>query len=507
MSTFHLNLTSSMADSQELARKVSATPMRYITEAYHQTPRGFESLDALTNVWSDVPETIELGVIDMFLFHLRAEKVPTCTPFSPQRHNNATCAYLSLDAMDCGDSRWLDWDRVLRILFVSPAFREAVVETPGSIELWTNLSIGELESLRKHDGVAIPSITLLNPFINSSAYPNVHARLLSAVDGDTNSFMRLLLQCTRRASKYIHLEQGPISLHFYIRLLNGLCRPTPHPLRRAFFDAGGIATVTRVFLAFSQSISSDPTEDQLTLLTSFITFISEYLEGDDYLGVVHAIKAGLPYAFLACLSTLLRLPQNSTEMAWDIVFKVLPAYMVYQSFRTALFPFVDDCHHERISLPSEFQSWAPFMLRLSSTFESTRRANEAFRRCENLQKLDWKAGHRKVCKPIEFDGELGRRRHFDILGIRKIAQAMVDSNFATLHAIALRDFPDTPHEDLVPFVDLTQYLKIEYKVTAMGADDEIAEASPQVGRAFVIVLIRNGSKVETPAGLASESGV
>ncbi|KAJ7627045.1 hypothetical protein FB45DRAFT_1004653 [Roridomyces roridus] len=212
--------------------------------------------------------------------------------------------------------------------------------------------------------------------------------------------------------------------------------------------------------------------------------------------------------------------QTTEDMAWHIVLKVLPPYLVYHSFRAALLPFVDDCHHERISVPSSLKkAFEPLSL-LDAALEPTRRASGG---CDNLQchrfdtqislkacqvarycsqacqKSDWKAGHREACKLMECDSALGRRRYCDMSGVRDLAQHFSDYNFATLQAIAEGDFPDTPHEDLVPCIDFTEYPKIAYKVAIIGGElvsDEfrpIAEACRAVGVTFVIALKRNGT--------------
>ncbi|KAJ7626994.1 hypothetical protein FB45DRAFT_57158 [Roridomyces roridus] len=60
-----------------IVRRVSATPASYIGRARHQTRAGLGALSELSAVWTEVPDTMELGVIDLFLSHLRGEMVPS----------------------------------------------------------------------------------------------------------------------------------------------------------------------------------------------------------------------------------------------------------------------------------------------------------------------------------------------------------------------------------------------------------------------------------------------
>jgi hypothetical protein len=78
----------------ELVRRIGAAPARvfsssthfsfaplsrlqYIESARHQSPQGLAALLDLSMAWADVPGMMELGIIDMFLGHLREEKAPT----------------------------------------------------------------------------------------------------------------------------------------------------------------------------------------------------------------------------------------------------------------------------------------------------------------------------------------------------------------------------------------------------------------------------------------------
>ncbi|KAJ7876615.1 hypothetical protein B0H13DRAFT_2054973 [Mycena leptocephala] len=83
----------------EVARELEATPSKYIESARRQSTPGLASLLDLFMVWQTVPKTMELGIVDMLLSHLRADKAPLLTPVPRPWQLDADFANLSLVAL------------------------------------------------------------------------------------------------------------------------------------------------------------------------------------------------------------------------------------------------------------------------------------------------------------------------------------------------------------------------------------------------------------------------
>jgi hypothetical protein len=328
--------------------------------------------------WADVPGMMELGIIDMFLGHLREEKAPT-TP--RQWKLDADFAHLSLVALG-GAERFIDdprymshsravantwpgifkWcsyiysarvasesaqdrrmflDSIVRLFYVLSRFNTfimAMIRSAGCIELIAKC--WALEDIPRQSIILgpIPTTTLGTVVKCAAALGkhDVYERVIRAAGGDANSIVQLLLGRVKKAAKTFNPDLGALGLSWHIDLLVELCQPCPHALRRGFFDAGVIAIVTSAFVALSRTIDQNPTPDSVSLMVSCFKFFSRYLEGDDYPSLVHVVKAGFLAAFLDCSSAFHRMPKESQEAALYIVRRVLPPYLVYRSFIEAV---------------------------------------------------------------------------------------------------------------------------------------------------------------------------
>ncbi|KAJ7870439.1 hypothetical protein B0H13DRAFT_1634751 [Mycena leptocephala] len=318
---------------------------------------------------------MELGIIDMFLGHLREEKAPTSTTIPRQWKLDADFAHLSLVALG-GAERFIDdprylshsraventwpgifeWcsyiynaraapesaqerrmflDSIVRLFYVLSRFNTfimAIIRSAGCIELVAKCWALETSQTEHHLGADSHHDTG-DPALGKH---DVYERVIRAAGGDANSIVQLLLGRVRKAAKTFNPDLGALGLSWHIDLLVELCQPCPHALRRGFFDAGVIAIVTSAFVALSRAIDQNPTPDSVSLMVSCFKFFSRYLEGDDYPSLVHVVKAGFLAAFLDCSSAFHRMPKESQEAALYIVRRVLPPYLVYRSFIEAV---------------------------------------------------------------------------------------------------------------------------------------------------------------------------
>ncbi|KAJ6575584.1 hypothetical protein DFH09DRAFT_981151 [Mycena vulgaris] len=524
----------------ELLRKVSATPSKYIQTARHQSGPGLSALLDLSMIWAGVPQIMELGIIDMLLSHLRAEKAPASSRRKWQR--DADFANLSLFALGAmepfiddpryqtqsravvsawpGIFKWCSYiydarvasasaedrrmflDTLVKLFYVLSRFNQfvmAMIGTPGCLELVTKFWALEdipagVESIVQGP---IPTATLAL-LLKCSALlgkNDIYKRVTKAAGGDSDFVVQLVLARVKKLTKAMDPDRGALALSWHIDLICELCLPSPHPLRRAFFDANVIPTVTSAFVALSCTIVDHPTPNCVLMMVSCFAFFSRYLEGDDYPSLVHATKAGFLAAFLDCSPTFRLMPAESVEVALNIIRQVLPRYLVYRSFieavNAALKQFQTPHYEALIAQPHVQAAWGPFVGRLTkwmSPLEHTLKlksegspvqcdyvhcqlldVKNSFSKCgackvvyycsPECQRLAWRSSHRTACKQLkaEQDGHRNKGRpKADREFLHGLSQWEADVNFAIFHDLAERHFPNTPHADLMPCVDFNK---------------------------------------------------
>ncbi|KAJ7627020.1 hypothetical protein FB45DRAFT_1059877 [Roridomyces roridus] len=525
----------------DILRKVGATPARYIATARQRNRAGFTALRELSMVWTDIPVTLDLRVVDLFLSHLREDSVP---PSGRQWQLDADFAFFALSALaflprlprdtkydvQCtailrawpGINKWSQYiydahissppdrqrmflDGLIKVFFSFSevdTFSAPMVDTPGCLELVTKLwTLDDVpvasRSAATSIGVAQTLASLLKTFAcRGSTDPDIYDRVVEAAGGDAEFVIQLCLDRVKKCTKSLDAHGGSYNLVAQIDVLTHLCMPNVHPLRKALYAGDGIPLVTSAFVALSLILSRDPTEEAVTLLDLFIIFFSIYIAGDsDYLSVIRAAKAGFLLAFLDCSAAFPRMSQATIDRALAIVHDILPPYTVYRSFLEATTPFVeklDEPHYARLfAVPMTQAAFAPFfsqrVKRLPALLCEIEIKNEGSpRRCDNMkchhldaknkfkicngcrsmyycspecQKLDWKATHRNLCKSLNTDRSryLAKNRpKSDADSLQGFVQWTTDVNFAAFHEIAERNFPNIPHEYLMPCIDFTR---------------------------------------------------
>ncbi|KAJ7627177.1 hypothetical protein FB45DRAFT_1082359 [Roridomyces roridus] len=340
---------------------------------------------------------------------------------------------------------------------------------------------------------------------------DAHDRVLSVVDGDADFFVRLVFRRLRKVCKRFDDSSATVTpLALYIQLLQSLCLPDEHPLRLAFFNAGGIACVTRAFVAGSRIIRSSPVDQQVLLLLTCVSFFVKHLEGDGCLGVVRAMKMGFLQALLNCSPTFPQMPKEFVDAAMAIVRHLLPPYAVYRSFVDAVTPFLKEREQEKVTaLPAIGTALTPFWSELAERVHALGDTDDEVTKCDNIecQRLDTERTFKMCggCQVVYYcsrecqDRPLGRRDRIDQSRIQTLAQKMVHLNSATFHAIAERDFPDTPRKELVPCVDLSRVPEVFSVRTFDEAIGErfrpTADWHSSHGIASIVCMRKNGSEV------------
>ncbi|KAJ7627086.1 hypothetical protein FB45DRAFT_1082186 [Roridomyces roridus] len=258
--------------------------------ARQQNRAGLDALHDLSKVWADIPQTVELGVVDLFLSYLQ-ELAPTPSS-SREWQIEAEFAYMSLaDAILAGLPGIIKWSQYIFDMQAedSPAYIHTLIKLfsvcaddhkwattlvyiPGSLELTIRLWMWEGVS-----GSVCSARTLTWLLVNPTSRRNreVFDRVVDAVNGDISSIARLAIRQVKKATKTLDgsvTKQNDLSV--FINLISTVCFPLPlhppHPLRHAFFEAGFVVPVTRSFVTVSPLILPHPTQIQEKMLSSFM---------------------------------------------------------------------------------------------------------------------------------------------------------------------------------------------------------------------------------------------
>ncbi|KAJ7466019.1 hypothetical protein FB451DRAFT_1093503 [Mycena latifolia] len=537
----------------ELLRKVRATPMRYIQSARQQSPPGLSALLDMSSVWPHVPQMMELGIVDMLLAHLRADKAPMLTrrwqldadfahlalfalagmePFFdlPQYDSQARavldawpgifkwCAYIYevRVASASAQKRRIFLDTLVKVLYVLSRFNKfanPMIGTPECLELLTKLWMLEEIPAGVESIILGPIPTTTLALVLKCAallgHDDIYDRVVRAAGGDSDFVVQLVLGRVKKATKVLNPNLGALGLSWHVDLITELFAPAAHPLRRAFFDADVIPTVTAAFVALSRVIVRTRTPDCVTLLVACISFFARYLEGDDYLALVHAVKAGLLPALLDCSSALPHLPPGNVEIAVDIVGRVLPRYLVYRSFIEASHAALEQVrrspqHAAILAQPQVQALWTPFLALLAERLPFLEHLRQVKRegtpvRCDYIkcrivdvkqnfkqcgacqavyycspecQRLAWKSAHKAACAHIRAERDRHRdkgRPKTDMEFTHHLATEDAYARAADLHALADRLFPGTPRPELMLRSDYTQVPPV-YSVVRRAAD-------------------------------------
>ncbi|KAJ7627035.1 hypothetical protein FB45DRAFT_1029398 [Roridomyces roridus] len=500
----------------------------------------------------DIPETMALGVVGVFMSHLREE----LAPFSPREWGiDADFAYRSLIALtavdtfsngsgvaaqadqilvgvpgiikwseyiydihiDCASSFGMDrlrlWTliRLFSAVAADHALAPALLEVPGGLELLTKLWIWE-------GGVDVASshvlLSILQHSVTSGKKDSLE-RIIRTADGNPCNVAALALRRTKKASKGLHsvdTDEALPCLTTHINLLFTLCRLSHNPLRQAFYDEGLIKTVTRSFAGASRAIP------QITQLTR------RCLTCD---------QSGLS-ARLARLESGIS-SNDTTHCGCGVGYRahIIPPYLVYRSLVEVVSSMAEKLetphYAELLAQPTVKAAFTPFFLmldkRLPALLEEKEVANRkcrysecgrvdaemTFKRCKGCQtahycspecqKLDWKPTHRELCHLFRTN-PAGHHAQRDLDSLGVFARRTVATAMDVFREIVEREFPDTASDELIPCIDFERFPE-RYSVKTFEdaiISDLHAQSMLEKFRTWGVTPLgcwrRNGSRVE-----------
>ncbi|KAJ7510709.1 hypothetical protein B0H11DRAFT_2402135 [Mycena galericulata] len=430
---------------------------------------------------------MELGVIDMLLSHLRANNVPASTNILPKWQLDAEFAHLSLAALgeierfmdgpryqsqiqavldgwpgifkwcayiydvrvasEFAQDRQTYFDSIVKILYILARFKpfiKAMIETAGCLELLTKAwALEDISAVVDTVVAPFPTATLCSIIEYAPVFgkDDMHQRMIKASGGNIDSIVQLLLGRVKKANKVtksINSDPGTFALSCHIDLVSALCQPHPHPLRRAFYDAGFITILTNSFVALSRIIVQNPTSCSVKMLVSCFNFFSYYLEGNDYLvSPVLADARGN--------STLLPLVELATKRQ----------------------PLLEHIYKLESEGKRATCGYAPCLhVDVKNKFKKCSACKVTYYCSPECQRLAWKASHRVDCKAAKEENEAHRGQGHpknDIQALHGLAQWEANFNYAAFHDLARKHFPNTPRESLMPCIDFRRVPE-EYSV-------------------------------------------
>ncbi|KAF7336784.1 hypothetical protein MVEN_02113800 [Mycena venus] len=521
--------------------KVNATPRKFIDTAHHRSAAGLSALLDLSQVWADAPSTIELGIIDMFLSHLRVEKAPKLTRIPRKWDLDADFAFLSImglgrmtqpfienaehrtrvlavakawpgifrwcsyiyearvaseSASESAEIRRIHLDGINMLFNVLTQYNRLVVpmvETPECLELATKLWFLEdiprgVESIMLGRSPTAALSLLIN--IGTVLDKNyVFQRILSTAHEDSDLVAELLLRRISSDTRAFDAGETALDLAYQVDLAKRL---------------GVITKVTITFVSLSRIIvdMENPPQTCIDMLTACVAFFSQCLEGEDYPSLTEAVRAGFIAGYLNCSPAFKHLSDENAKIAVDILRCILPPLPPKQKFNTP--------HHRKlIAQPLIQPAWRFFTVQLkkrqrllgeAKMFKGVVKCdnvkcgkvdyNSEFRHCAackvacycspECQRREWKASHKVQCPEIQAEraGHRQKGRPKDDLNFtHAIASSDADIKFAFFHDLAARKFPNTLRSQLMLCIDYTKVPE-EYSIKAM--DEPGASGHPDV---------------------------
>ncbi|KAJ6507844.1 hypothetical protein C8R47DRAFT_59815 [Mycena vitilis] len=434
-----------------ILQRANATPRAFIENARRQSPEGLSALLELSSVWAASPSTMDVGIIDMFLSHLRAERAPRLTRIPRKWRLDADFAFLSimglgrmtpsivqdnqrraqmLEIVEAwpGIFRWCsyiydarvapetdsDLRRIhldgLNMLFYAVSrynkFLVPMVENPACLQLATKL--WALEDIpRGTESIILgcaPTNTLstLIRIAGLLGKTYMYKSVLSAVTNGSNEgegfIAELILRRMKKTTRGLNSGSAAFDLSYHIDLIQQLCMADL--FHRSFFDKGAIITVTIAFVSLSRIVAEDPTEGCITMLVSCFAFFSKCLEGDDYPSLTQAIRTGIIPGILDCSPAFTHMPADSVDIAMDLLRRILPRYFIYRSFVEAVIASTDKLnilHYQTLTAQSLIRSaWTYFSKQLAKRARLLEKAKDHKRSgnqipCENIKCQNIKA--------------------------------------------------------------------------------------------------------------------
>ncbi|KAI9059087.1 hypothetical protein FKP32DRAFT_1188172 [Trametes sanguinea] len=520
----------------------------------------------LSNAWTMPPGNVSLEeAMDVFLTHLQEGRVPsnTADKFS-HAANLAFASMLGLskagpllpedgplvqrlldawpgiykwsvflfstriEGLDRADTRRRATLDVLSAFWYTiehrDCIREAMVTTPGTVEIATRLWLEE-------DGGPVPT-TMDSPagtcvLGNMLKFADKDAlnRVLRVAGGKAGEVAKLSIARLQRALK--GPEYNAMHITIYMDFINSISRVASHPLRHALLGANIIWVVTTALTKISVLVHTSRDPGFLTSMVSAFGYLRNCLESTEgFTWVAQSVGAGLLQALCDCSPRFKTLDRDDYAMIKDIVGDIIPRYLVFRSVIEAVDVALKKIEHgpqkkrveesilwpewkkltelarERVLIMCDVDAFKGH----STTCDNVKVGpREMFRRCsaclntfycsKECQAVAWKEGdHKTMCKLKQRERSEGRsapvsKRDYQFLHYFSMFDARM--HVAELRRAARRDFPDTPLHELVISIDHTAR-PATYGVKAL----KTYRVEPHVAAASRALEARNDALVE-----------
>ncbi|OSD01899.1 hypothetical protein PYCCODRAFT_1468190 [Trametes coccinea BRFM310] len=527
----------------------------------------------LSNAWTMPPGVVSLDeAMDVFLLHLQEKRVPSNTAdkfchtanlafasmvglskAGPLLPEDGPLVQMLLDAWP-GIYKWSVYLFSTRIeglertdtrrratLDVLSAFwytiehrdciREAMVKSPGTIEIATRLWLEE-------DGGPIPT-TMDSPagtcvLGNMLKFADKEAlnRVLRVAGGKAGEVAKLSIARLQRALK--GPEYNAIHITIYMDFINSISRVPSHPLRHALLSANIIWVVTTALTKISVLIHTSRDPGFLTSMVAAFGYLRNCLESTEgFTWVAQSVGAGLLQAICDCSPRFRSVDPDDYVMIKDTVGDILPRYLVFRTVIEAVETALNKIEHspqkkrveesiiwpewkrftelarERVLIMSQIDAFKGHSTTCDNIQCQKVGPREMFRRCsaclttfycsKECQAVAWKEGdHKTMCKLKQRERAEGRsapvsKRDYQFAHYFSMFDARM--HIAELRRAARRDFPHTPLHELVISIDHTT-LPPTYGVKDLKTYrvEPLAAAAP--GESTMALEARNDALIE-----------
>ncbi|KII90718.1 hypothetical protein PLICRDRAFT_106414 [Plicaturopsis crispa FD-325 SS-3] len=477
-----------------------------------------------------------MGILDIFFSHLDASKAPNEPDAVADRGPAASRAFMSLLGISKAGNFWGDGseyvDKILKAwpgIFKWSAFffavrinnprtttpqmkrstidlltacwytisrtdcaREAILATPGSIEVATKLW------LQEDAGPIPPTIDVptgsaaLDSFLKMATSKEID-RVLQSTGNNPKKVAQMAMSRYRTAIEKPHIHG--VRAAVFADLLGHLSRPLMHPLRFALLSTNVIPLITKGLVTVSQQLNQYKDDPFLLepMVASFGYLCNCLDSTDGFTWVVQAINSGLITAFLDCSPHFSRVDDpDDCDMILTVFRDILPRYLVYRSVIEAVdeaMQHISRESHMKIAKSIAKDIWQDFHRLAVYRWMVTVHAKavkgkgttcdnvecqkidvkQNFRKCgacygttfycsKECQVTAWEKGdHKTMCKMKQREryGRFYSISKHDAAFFHHLSTHDARRHLPMLRELAAREFPDTPLTGLIICIDYT----------------------------------------------------
>ncbi|CAK5266463.1 unnamed protein product, partial [Mycena citricolor] len=332
---------------QHRIARMRASPQQVIDKA---RAGSMVDLTDLANWWTQVPELVPLGVINVFFHHLdgatldaiMASQSPTPTPRQAEQILLATNALFAL--CHCGPLlsfggpyhdgtalrrawpgifRWSAYLLNARVFTAATSasseqerrttmdtvcscwyafvaaegMQQVMAQTQGAVELLTKLWQMD-QDVRGQRTVDIPCVAAAFDALLIDV--DCADRVKRAVGGKSSAKVVAKLVVTRTKAALARPQLDPVELQIYLDIFSHLARGEQHPLRHALLAAGAIPLCTQAALTLARALDAGGPPDLLGGVVAGFGFLANCLHSTEgFTWVIQALHADLLLALAA----------------------------------------------------------------------------------------------------------------------------------------------------------------------------------------------------------------